>query len=338
MKKLAILGAGSWGLTLAWLAADEESSAWDEVWLWGRSPEKMAALSKDRHVTFPVEVTLPDSLHLSNSLNETLAGADVVLVVVTSAATRSVLQAMKATGQMTPAMVLVNASKGIEFPSLKTLSTVFAEEMPENPFAVLSGPTLAKEILRGLPTACSIASTDEDVAERLQNSLSRKNIFRLYSNTDVVGVELGGSLKNIFAIASGYMEANQLGDNARAALITRGLAEMTRLAVTMGADEQTLYGLSGLGDLLATCNSPLSRNFQVGYQLAQGKSLEQVLTDLRVVAEGVRTTQAVSQLAYKLGFDAPIIQMVAFSISGAEFTPEMLIKGLMSRKLRSEVV
>jgi len=341
MKKLAILGAGSWGLTLAWLCAAENHAngvAADNiaksVWLWDRKPEKIADMRKDRTVRFPVPVILPESLHLTDSLAEAIADADVILSVVTANGTREVLQRLQAEAVLKPGAVMVNASKGIEFPSLKRMSEVFAEELPAHPYAVLSGPTLALEILNGLPTACSIACTDADIAENLQYFLSHE-LFRLYSNTDVIGVELGGALKNIFAIASGYMRAKKLGDNAWGALLTRGLAEMTRFSVMMGADQKTLYGLSGLGDLLATANSPLSRNYQVGARLAGGESLDEILADLKVVAEGVKTTHAVSQLSQKLGLDAPIVQMVEMCLSGP-FSEKMIIKSLMSRKLKSE--
>ncbi len=332
MKKLAILGAGSWGLTLAWLAAGSNQKS---VWLWDRKPDKIARFQANRHVTFPVEVELPESLILSDSLTETITDADAVLLVVTTGGTREVVRNLVQSGALSNKTVLVNCSKGIEFPGLKCLSEVIQEEAPNNPFAVLSGPSLAVEILNGLPTACSVASENLEVAEYLQTHLTHEQLLRLYSNTDVTGVELGGALKNIFAIASGYMRAKHLGDNAQAALITRGLAEMTRFSVSLGADEQTLYGLSGLGDLLATCNSPLSRNYQVGARLATGQPLDQILADLKVVAEGVKTTHAVSQLSDKLGLDVPIIKQVELCLSGP-FSEKMIIKSLMSRKLKAE--
>lgn len=333
MKKLAILGAGSWGLTLAWLAAGDHADNAD-IWLWDRKPERIAEMQNNRQVRFPVPVILPERLNLTSSLPEAVADADVVLLVVTVNGTRDVLQRLKNEAGLKKDVILVNTSKGIEFPSLKCLSEVFAEEMPDNPYAMLSGPTLAMEILNGLPTACSIACKDAEIAEALQQHLTR-DTFRLYSNTDVIGVELGGALKNIFAIVSGFMKAKELGDNAWGALITRGLAEMTRFCVAKGADPKTLFGLSGLGDLLATANSPLSRNFQVGYRLAQGEALDQILTDIKVVAEGVKTTQAVSQLSQQMGIDMPITQMVEMCLSGP-FSETMIIKSLMSRKLKSE--
>jgi glycerol-3-phosphate dehydrogenase (NAD(P)+) len=334
MRKLAILGAGSWGLTLAWLMAGDPSPNRPAVWLWDRKPDKIAAMQKNRAVSFPVPVILPDSLHLTDDLAEAVTDADVILLVVTVNGTREVLQRLQTDIGLSSKTILVNASKGIEFPSLKPLSQVFEEEAPQNPYAILSGPTLALEILNGLPTACSIACKDADVAEFLQQHLTRDTL-RLYSNTDVIGVELGGALKNIFAIVSGYMKEKKLGDNAWAAMLTRGLAEMTRFCVGMGADQKTLFGLSGLGDLLATANSPLSRNYQVGIRLAQGQTLEQILTDLRVVAEGVKTTHAVYQIGQERGLDLPIVQMVENCLSGP-FSETMIIKSLMSRKLKSE--
>lgn len=335
MSKLAILGGGSWGLTLSWLMAGTLGEKTDnmDVWLWDRNPEKIAAFQANRQVEFPVAVTLPERLTLTASLADAVADAGIILLVVTSNGTRDVLRQLKALS-LSKEVILVNASKGIEFPSLRGMSEVFAEETPNNLYAVLSGPTLAVEILHGLPTASSIACKDAEVAEYLQQTLTRET-FRLYSNTDVIGVELGGALKNIFAIVSGFMRTKKLGDNAWAALITRGLAEMTRFSVAQGADPKTLFGLSGMGDLLATANSPLSRNYQVGARLAKGESLDAILADLKVVAEGVQTTRAVYELSQRIGIDMPIVEMVRMCLSGP-FSESLIIKSLMSRKLKSE--
>jgi glycerol-3-phosphate dehydrogenase (NAD(P)+) len=332
IRKLLILGAGSWGMTLATLACQNNQS----VWLWDRKPEKIEALRQNRRITFPVALELPESVHLTANLAEAVDGADVLLMVVSSAGTRPVAQAIRQTGKLDEKAILVNASKGIEYPSLKRLSQVINEELPDHPVAVLSGPTLAQEILNGLPTAASVACSDLEIAEFLQANLSCSHLFRLYSNQDVVGVELGGSLKNVFAIVSGFMTFKQLGENARAALITRGLAEMTRFSVAMGAEEKTLYGMSGLGDLLATCSSPFSRNYQVGYRLAQGKTLEDVLSELKVVAEGVQTTHAVSAISDQLGVDMPIVKQVQKCLESQVFSEVDIIRSLMSRKLKSE--
>jgi glycerol-3-phosphate dehydrogenase (NAD(P)+) len=337
MQQVAILGAGSWGLTLAWLLANRNEPH-PPITLWTRHEAKAQELNANRHVTFPVNVTLPDNVLITSDLSATVAKADIIVMVVTSQGTRSVAEAMLATGQVSPKAYLVNASKGIEFPSLKPISAVLAEVFPHNPQAVLSGPTLAKEILHGLPTAASIASPQADVAESLQQALSCSRLFRLYSNTDMMGVELGGALKNVIAIASGFMQAKQLGENARAALMTRGLAEMARFCLSYGAQSETIYGLSGLGDLLATCNSPLSRNYQVGYRLGKGETLEAILTDMRVVAEGVSTARAVGDLAKQQGLDCPIVDLVNNALAGHTVSEEMMIKSLMARRLKSETV
>lgn len=333
--KIGVLGAGSWGLTLAWLwATPMDGETPPDVWLWDRKVEKIDQIAQNREITFPVPVSLPPHVRLVRDLGPELADTDVLALAVTAEGTRTVCAQLAEAGL--PAHVaIVNTSKGIELETLKRLSQVIQEELPRNPQAVLSGPTLAREILKGLPTAASIASDDLDLAEKLQSALSRDYRLRLYSNPDVTGVELGGALKNIFAISSGYMTTKQLGDNAKAALLTRGLAEMTRFSLRLGAQETTLYGLSGLGDLLATSNSPLSRNYQVGELLAQGKSLPQILEEIRVVAEGVQTAQAVHRLAEKLGLDMPIVAEINRALFEAP-SETFLIRSLMSRKLKSE--
>jgi glycerol-3-phosphate dehydrogenase (NAD(P)+) len=334
--KIGVLGAGSWGLTLAWLWSrpKNENTVAPEVWLWDRNPEKIEAMRANRTIVFPVSLDIPECIELTTDLDRQLKNTDILVLAVTAEGTRYVCNRLKQLNLSTQ-VIVINASKGIELSSLKRLSQVIQEELPENKQAVLSGPTLAKEMLKGLPTAASIASEDLELAEYLQNSLSRSYQLRLYSNPDVAGVELGGALKNIFAISSGYIAGKELGDNARAALLTRGLAEMTRFAVRLGAQEMTLYGLSGLGDLLATSNSPLSRNFQVGYLLAQGKSMAEILEGLQVVAEGVQTAQAVYQLSQKLNLDMPIVQEINRALYEAP-SEELLIQSLMSRKLRTE--
>lgn len=340
-KKLAILGGGSWGLTLAWLAAQrfclEGNLAHTQVVLWCRSQEKAQALNANRTLEFPVPMTLPATVEVTSDLAYALKDAQVVELVVTTQATRAVAQAMRQTGQLHPNAIVVNCSKGVELDTLQPLSKVLTEELPGQLLAVLSGPTLAKEILKGLPTAASVASANPAVCEYLQTHLSCSKRFRLYSNEDLLGVELGGALKNVFAIASGYMQAKGFGENARASLITRGLAEMARLSAFLGADLQTIYGLSGLGDLLATCNSPLSRNYQVGYRLGQGEKLEAILADMKVTAEGVNTAYAVGRLAEQLKLEAPITRLVIAFLEGAMVSDEAMIKSLMSRKLKAEL-
>lgn len=336
--KLGILGAGSWGLTLARLWAtsgpDGSTQTLPEVWVWDRNPEKIAQFQANRDITFPLPMTLPPSLILTSDMASMLSGTDIIVLAVTAEGTRAVCRQLFEYGVSREA-VIINTSKGIEQGTFKRLSQVIQEELPWNPQAVMSGPTLAPELLRGLPTAASLACEDFDLAEQLQTTLSRNCQFRLYSNPDVTGVELGGALKNIFAIASGYITERKLGDNARAALITRGLSEMTQFAVRLGAQEMTLYGLSGLGDLMATCHSPLSRNFQVGAMLAQGMTLPEIMERLKVVAEGVQTTHVVSMLAEKLGVAMPIVSEINRALS-EPLVEDSIIRSLMSRKLTSE--
>ena len=339
-KKLCILGTGSWGLTLAWLAAKSQMRDPDkprmQVTLWGRNAEKVADFNENRHIHFPVDMEIPENVEITADLTHAVQGADAVLFVVTAKATREVAEAIAQTNALPSHAILVNASKGLEYPSLKPMSLILKQVFPTHQVGVLSGPTLAKEILKGLPTACTISADTLDVAKHLQEMLNCDRQFRLYTNTDVLGVELAGATKNVFAIASGFMTAKELGDNAKASLLTRGLAEMARFCLEQQAEESTIYGLAGLGDMLATCNSPLSRNFQVGFRLGKGESLEAILADMKVVAEGVQTARAVHDIAKQRHLDMPIVELVVHAVSGTGISGEMMIRSLMNRKLRAE--
>ena len=339
-KKLCILGTGSWGLTLAWISAQSQlrdpDKARMQVTLWGRNEAKVEAFNKNRHVDFPVQMDIPASVEITSDLAAAVKDADAVLFVVTAKATREVAQAILATGALPETAMLVNASKGLEYPSLKPMSQVLKEYFPHHKIGVLSGPTLAKEILKGLPTACTISAESLETAKILQELLNCDRQFRLYTNTDVLGVELAGASKNVFAIASGFMTAKELGDNAKASLLTRGLAEMARFCLAQNAEESTIYGLAGLGDMLATCNSPLSRNFQVGFRLGKGEPLDAILADMKVVAEGVQAAKAVHKIAKELGLDMPIVDLVVQAVSGTEVSQEMMVRSLMNRKLKAE--
>lgn len=332
MNQVTVLGAGSWGMTLAWLF----EQAGHPVRLWDRKPEKIQMLSENRCVTFPVEVSLGEKITLTSNLADSIDGSDMIIFAVTTAGTRPMVEHIQALGPLHRDVILINASKGIDQETLKPPSTILNIAFPHHDIATLSGPTLAPEVLQGLPTAAVVAAHRQDTAEKIQQTLSTET-FRLYTNTDMLGTDLGGALKNIFAIVSGYMQAKQMGDNAQSTLITRGLAEMTRFSLAMGADIQTLYGLSGLGDLLATCNSPLSRNYQVGYRLAQGQSLDHILNTLNMVAEGVKTTEAVCKLANQLDIDMPVVHLVRKAFTG-DFSEKEMIHALMSRRLKSELV
>jgi glycerol-3-phosphate dehydrogenase (NAD(P)+) len=331
MTHITVLGAGSWGLTLAWLYA----GAGHYVTLWDRKPEKLEQLSAQPALTYPVRITMPSAVHYQPNLAMAVAQAHVILLAVTTMGTRPVAQQLAECLTHNPHALIINVSKGIEQPSLQRLYDVLTALLPKNPVAVLSGPTLAQEIINGLPTACVLSSRDVSACQQWQTVLTVSNQFRIYSNTDVIGVELGGALKNIFAIASGYMATKGLGDNARAALITRGLHEMTQFAAHHGAEDATLYGLSGLGDLLATCNSPLSRNYQVGVGLAEGLSLPQIQARIGTVAEGIGTTFAVQNISQQQNIDMPVTHLIAQALKG-QVGHDDFISQLMSRRLRSE--
>ena len=328
--KLAVLGAGSWGLTLAWML-DEN---FDDIYVWGRSEDFTPSFLETKRKTYPIEVQLPEKTIITSNMQEAIADAEVILLVVSTAGTRPVCELVKQAG-VKPSQIIVNASKGIELPSLKTLSKVIKEVLPENPVAVLSGPTLAMEVLKGLPTAASIACEDIKIAEYLQKYFNVPNRFRIYTNTDVTGVELGGSLKNVVAIASGFVDAKNFGCNSRGAILTRGFAEIVRVGLALGANPSTLYGLSGMGDLIATCSSPLSRNYQVGYKLGQGKKLDDILKELGAIAEGVKTSKALCELAQKLGMETPLSETVYEAVYG-NVPHEQLLYSLMNRKFKSD--
>lgn len=328
--KLAVLGAGSWGLVLASILENN----FDDIYVWGRKEDFTPEFLETKKKTYPIEVQLPQKTVLTQNMEEAIKDAEIILMVVSTSGTRPVCELMKAAG-VKSSQIIVNASKGIELPSLKTLSTVIEDVLPNNPIAVLSGPTLAVEVLKGLPTAASIACKNLEIAEFLQKYFNVPDRFRIYTNTDVIGVELGGSLKNVVAIASGFVDAKNFGCNSRGAILTRGFAEIVRIGIALGANPSTLYGLSGMGDLIATCSSPLSRNYQVGYRLGQGKKINDILNELGAIAEGVKTSQALCQLAEKLGMEAPLSKMIYLALY-TDITHEELLSALMNRKFKSE--
>jgi len=328
--KLTVLGAGSWGLTLTWLLTDN----FDEITLWSREEDLSEELLLTKSTTKPVKVQLDQKIEITSDLESAIEGAEIILLVIATSGIRPVCKLLSKAG-IKSSQILVNTSKGLELPGLYRMSEVISQELPKNRFAVLSGPTLAKEVLKGLPTAASIASEDNYTANFVQQKLSVPGKFRLYTNKDVVGVELGGSLKNVIAIASGFVDSMGLGDNAKGAILTRGLAEIVRISAMLGANPSTLYGLSGIGDLITTCSSPLSRNYQVGYCLGQGKKLDDILNELGAVAEGVKTTKAVCELAKKLNMEAPVSEVIYEAVY-TNITPEAVVNKLMNRQLKGE--
>ncbi len=328
--KLTILGAGSWGLGLTWLLTNN----FEEISLWSREEDLSEELVNTKSVKFPVEVQLDDKVQITSDPEEAIKDAELIILAITTSAVRPVCRRLKQSN-IKDNQILINVSKGLELPGLYRMSEVAAQELPNNRFAVLSGPTLSGEVLKGLPTAASIACEDMGTANYLREKLSVPDRLRLYSNTDVIGVELGGSLKNVVAIASGFIEAMGLGDNARGALLTRGLAEIVRLSVAMGANPSTIYGLSGVGDLFATCSSPLSRNYKVGYMLGQGKKLDNILQEIGTVAEGVKTSKAVLELSKRLNIETPL-SAVIYEAVYTDISPKEIVAKLMNRKLKPE--
>lgn len=328
--KLTILGAGCWGATLAWLLTDN----FDEVCLWSREEDLTEDLVKNKHCSKPLEIQLQQKVEVTSDLKSAIENADIVLSVIASVATRSVCERLKEAG-LKSEQILVNASKGLELPSLMTMSDVIKDVLPEQKLVILSGPTLAKEVLNGCPTAACVASEDMEAAEFVQKHLTVPSKFRLYTNSDVTGVELGGSLKNVIAIAAGFASEMNLGDNTNGALLTRGMAEIVRVSVKLGANPSTLYGLSGMGDLIATCSSPLSRNHTVGAMLAKGKKIDDILKELGSVAEGVHTSKALCALAKKLNIEAPLSEAI-YEALYTDITPQEALNKLMNRKLKEE--
>lgn len=323
---LSIIGAGSWGTALAIVLAPR----FDRVTLWVYEHDLAARMQQTREN----DVYLPGfQLPENVSVTTQLQGAEFVLGVMPSHHARTIYTA--AAPRFDPSMTFVSATKGIEQGTLLRMSQVLEESLPfRAPVAVLSGPTFAREIARGEPAAVVIASKVLGVAERVQRAFSGPSL-RFYTNSDPIGVEIGASLKNVIAIAAGVCQGLGLGNNTLAALITRGLAEITRLAVALGGEPKTLAGLAGLGDLVLTCSGDLSRNRRVGIELAKGKSLKEIVDSTRMIAEGVETCGAAVALGAKTGVDLPIIQQMDAVLHSSK-SPREALRDLMERALKGE--
>jgi len=334
MKKLGVLGAGSWGTALAVHEAEHDH----EVTLWARREEFVRELEEKReNTTYLPGVKLPESLRLTASLEE-VAQLETILVVVPSHGFRQVVRELLTHVPEDRPTNLVSGAKGIETETLQRMSELTREEAEaagrKVRFAVLTGPSFAAELARNLPTLAVVASTKGELAGELREELATP-CFRLYSSTDVVGVELGGTTKNIIAIASGIVAGMELGHNAMAALLTRGLHEITRFCLALGGRPETLSGLAGVGDLVLTCTGGLSRNRQFGLELAKGKTLEEILAGTSMVAEGVRNSVAIAKLAQHHKVEMPITeQMVEVIYHGKPL--DRVIKDLMTRQLKWE--
>lgn len=330
MTTVAVLGAGSWGTTLADLLARKGET----VRLWAYEPEVVDAINREhRNPVFLPQAALAPELCAFGDPAEAVRGAEVVLSVIPSHAVRSVVSRLP--GSVAANTLVVSATKGIEPDSLKLMSQVLSESLRQPRIAVLSGPSFAEEVCANQPTAVVAAAEDPATAEDVQRIFATPR-FRVYSNRDVVGVELGGALKNVIAIAAGILEGLGLGNNPRAALITRGLAEMTRLGTAMGADPLTFAGLAGMGDLILTTCGALSRNRALGMALAEGKSLQQYNASHRSVAEGANTARAAMKLAERHGVELPITEQV-WTVLYENKPPRQAVADLMERTLKPEL-
>ncbi|HEX6300441.1 MAG TPA: NAD(P)H-dependent glycerol-3-phosphate dehydrogenase [Acidimicrobiia bacterium] len=330
MKKIAVIGAGSWGTTVSSIAA---ASA--ETVLWARREELARAINDTHHnPEYLPELQLPESLSATHDLERATSDADVVLMAVPSHGFRDVFTLIA--NHLPNQVPVISLTKGIEQNTLARMTEIVAELGHEPSLAgVLTGPNLAAEIAAGQPAASVIAMTEGNVAEEMQRLLMRP-FFRVYTNDDVIGCELAGALKNVMAIASGMSDGLGFGDNTRATLLTRALAELSRLGVALGGRPETFAGLAGMGDLIATCSSDKSRNHQVGFGLARGKTLENMVAEMHMVAEGVKTTKSVLGLAERAGVDMPIATHVGLVLDG-EITPREGVLSLMTREAKAEL-
>jgi len=330
--KIGVIGAGSWGTTLADLLARKGYA----VVLWAYEKDLVERMQETRENDLYLPgFKLADGLVFTNSIKEAVVDREMLVLVPPSQVMRHVMT--QAVAHIEVGTLLVSAAKGIENDTLLPMSEVLLEVLPQSAcenLAFLSGPSFAREVAAGMPTAVAAAASRESVARRVQEIFSTQT-FRVYTNDDVIGVELGGALKNVIAVAAGVSDGLGFGYNTRAALITRGLAEMTRLGTAMGANPATFAGLAGMGDLVLTCTGDLSRNRTVGMELGRGKKLDEILGQMKMVAEGVKTTLSAYQLACKLGVEAPIIEQT-YRLLYEGKNARQAVSDLMLRELKSE--
>ena len=327
-KRTAILGAGSWGTALAVLWAKQGN----DILLWGHNPERTEQLRlTHENADYLPGVHLPEAITITSNISD-CAGAELIVFVTPSTALRSIAEQLRPHAPNDA--VLLSCTKGIEHGSGLRMTQVLAEVMPEHTVAVLSGPNLAVEVSRDRPTATVLGCEQAECAEELQQHLG-SSLFRIYSSDETTGIELGGALKNVFALAAGCSDGFGLGDNSKAALVTRSLAEMLRLGTAMGGHPKTFYGLSGAGDLIATCFSQHSRNRRVGEQLGRGRTLEQIAARSHSVAEGVPTAKSAFECARRLNIETPIIDQV-YSVVYEGKGPAQALQELLGRDQKAE--
>lgn len=304
MKKIGVMGAGSWGTALAVLLCNNGH----DVTVWSIDPNEIEMLDKKReHESKLPGVKIPDGIAFTNQIEEGILDKDVIVLAVPSPFTRSTARSMKP--YVKEGQILVNVAKGIEETTLMTLSEQIEEEIPQANVAVLSGPSHAEEVGRRLPTTVVVGAKKRETAEYLQK-IFMSEVFRVYTSPDILGIELGGSLKNVIALAAGIADGLGYGDNTKAALITRGIAEIARLGVKMGGKIESFTGLTGIGDLIVTCASVHSRNRKAGYLMGQGKTMEEAMTEVKMVVEGVYSAKAAKKLAEKYEVSMPIVEEV----------------------------
>jgi glycerol-3-phosphate dehydrogenase (NAD(P)+) len=332
MPKVAIIGTTSWGITLGVVLAHKGH----QVRLWARTKREATRLTKKGPDTTLPDITFPSRLSITTSLNEAMADVKAVILAVPSQTMRKNISL--AAKHLKEPMIIVSAAKGMEISSGKRMSQVIADEIAPHLWpniCVLSGPNLSREILGNLPAATVVAARDEPVTRKAQRLLSTPKLC-VFTNTDVIGVELGGALKNIIALGAGMADGLGYGDNAKAAFITRGLTEMTALGTALGANPLTFSGLAGLGDLMATCASPLSRNHYVGVELTKGRPLKEITDSMNGVAEGVSTTIVAWNLAQQIGLEMPITERI-HKVLYEDVKPQQAVDELMSAEARHEL-
>ena len=326
--KVGLLGGGSWGTTVASLTARNAQTT-----MWARNPDTVREINEEgTNKRYLPDAKLTEGLRATDSIEEAVSNADVIVMGIPSQQFRNVLKTAKPF--IRPWVPIVSLSKGLEQGSQMRMTQIIEEVMPGHPAGVLSGPNLAREIMAGQAAASVIAMVDDTIATELQKLFST-GLFRVYTNDDVVGCEMGGALKNVIAIAAGMGDGAGAGDNTRAAIITRGLAELTRLGCAMGGKPATFAGLAGMGDLVATCISPLSRNRTVGYHLGKGRKLDEIINEMNMVAEGVKSVGVVIELGEKYGVPTPIAQEV-YKVIHEGNTAQDAFRGLIQTDSRTE--
>ena len=333
IKKISVLGCGAWGTTQSILMNKNGC----EIYLWAHSQELAESITNKRsNEIYLPGIQIPENIKISSSLEEVVSNSGLIVVAVASSFYRKVLKDIKQ--YLSGKEIILSTAKALEEETLKRMSQIVTEELggkiEEGNVAVLSGPNLAFEISRGLPAATVVASINLKICEVIQNVYMSEK-FRVYTNTDVAGVELGGTIKNIIALAAGTIDGLKHGNNTKAALLVRGLKEMTRFGCALGAKPETFFGLSGIGDLICTCSSNLSRNWHVGFEIAKGNKLEDILANMTAVAEGVNTSKVADELARKLNIDMPITAQIC-KVLFEKKSPYKAIADLMGRSPKAE--